>query len=117
VKLKEPRNAIILGPTASRCRKATVSDRTMARSLESQAGSIGTVCLEKDMSGTREIQQGLGFEYANRMKLTLRDANALLEVGPTGSTLSTGKPCTWGSGGAVEDLLRDTSAALRGGLR
>ena len=70
---------------------------------------------EKDMSGTREIQQGLEVEYANRMEVFLRDAKALLEVGPTGSTPSAGKPCTWGSGGAVEALVRDTSSALRGG--
>lgn len=29
-----------------------------------------------------------------------RDADAAVEVGPTGSTRSAGKPRTWGSGGA-----------------
>ena len=54
-------------------------------------------------------------EYAGRMEINLRNANTRLEVGPTDSTPSAGKPCTWGSGGAVKDLFGDTSAALRGG--
>lgn len=49
------------------------------------------------------------------MEINLRNANTRLEVGPTDSTPSAGKPCTWGSGGAVKDLFGDTSAALRGG--
>jgi hypothetical protein len=91
----------------------------MARPLETWAGSESTVCLQTDVSGTREIRCGLGprAEYADRMAVILRNAKAATEVGPTDSTPSTGKPCTWGSGGAEVALDRDTSSALRGGER
>lgn len=116
MKLNEPRNDEILGPTASRCRKAIVGDR-IGKVSGDPGGVVRHGMPETDMSGTREIQQGLEVEYADRMSVCLRNAKALLEVGPTGSTLSAGKPRTWGSGGAVEALFRDTSSALGGGAR
>lgn len=103
------------GPTTSPCRKAIVGDR-IGKVTGDPDGVVGMVYLEMDRSGTREIQPGLRREYAKRMGLTLSNANAWLEVGPIDSTPSAGKPCTWGSDGTVEALLRDTSSALRGGL-
>lgn len=43
-------------------------------------------------------------EYANWKVLTNRNAEASMEVGPTDSTPSMGKPCAWGSGRAKLEL-------------
>lgn len=114
VKLKEPRNVLNPRSTTSLCRKAIVGDR-LGKVTGDSDGVVSMVCLETDRSGTREIQSGLQMEYAERMGLALRNANNWLEVGPIDSTLSAGKPCTWGSDGTVEAPFRDTTPALRGG--
>ena len=90
-----------------------------ARSPETQAGSLSTACLKMDMTGTREIRQVLGLwpSMRDEWKVFLRNANDLAEVGLADSTLSVGKPHTWGSGGAGNTLTRDTLSALRGGER
>ena len=91
----------------------------MVRSLETQAGLRSTACLETDVSGTREIRwlSALGLSMPFQWRVVQREANGPTEVGPVGSTLSAGKPRTWGSGGTGYDLVRDTSSAHRGGSR
>gem|GEM_PF-6432210 len=105
VKLYEPRNVHLPGSTASRCWKTIVGDR-QGEVIGYPVGVVSMVCLETDEPGTREIRPGLPWEYAGRMGLTLRNANASPEVGPTDSTLSAGKPRTWGSGGTTVDPSR-----------
>ena len=57
--------------------------------------------MEKEALGTWEIHCGLGVNPSMLTERTIhRKAEAAMEVGPTDSTLSMGKPCTRGSGWA-----------------
>ncbi len=81
-----------------------------------QAGSGSTACLEMVVSGTREVRwlSALGPSMPYQWQVSQREANGPTEVGLAHSTLSTGKPCTWGRGGALRSLFGETSSALRG---
>jgi hypothetical protein len=61
-----------------------------------------------EMSGTWEVQWCLVYSSTPTDGTNLRGADAPLEVGPADSTLSIGKLCTWGSGGAEVDLVKGT---------
>lgn len=109
----------ILEPTVSPYWKAMSSDRYLVRSWEIQAGFKCTACLDTDKTGTRESHRSLGHwsSILTEWRVFLRNGNALMAVGPTHTTLSAGKPRTWGRGGARNNLERDTLSALSGGLQ
>jgi hypothetical protein len=107
---------LILGPTRSKTGKATVGTRTMARVPETQAGSKSMARM--DEGGVKEPGRSTlaSQEYAVTREAPKERWTPALEVGPTGSTPSMGKPCTWGSGGADDTPVRATSATLSGGV-
>ncbi len=82
----------------------------MARPPETSAGSERTARMEMEASGTWEIHRGLRSQGRSMLSTRhiQRQAEAAMEVGLADSTLSTGKPCTWGSGEQGEFLFLGT---------